>query len=87
MWVCLSPVECQCLVCGAGACSECRYLPTVNIYFPNNFYLCWAHWGGWGGSGLPRWGEGVFSFPNLSGYKIPVNAWGAGVEGFFPSQK
>ena len=70
MSVCLSPVECQCLVWGA-ACSECRYLPTVYIYFPNNFCLCWAHWGWWGGSDSPRGGRG-FCVPNLSAYKNPV---------------
>ena len=32
-------------------------------------------------------GGGVFSFPNLSAYKIRMNGWGAGAEGLLPSQK
>ena len=69
MWVCPSPVECQCLVCGVGVCSECRHLLNFCIFLPlsTSVYV-----------GLTRGGGVVVSqggggcVPNLSAYKNPV---------------
>ena len=67
MWVCPSPVECQCLVCGDGVCSECCHLLNFCIFLP----LSTSSYVGltWGGGMV---GQGGLCFQLVCLYKNPV---------------